>query len=305
MEPGLEIRMVWENLALAMALWSGTKKGLITKDHLPSGRTVVPTDDGRLVHVYNPLVLKNEQDLARCVNNQVRGAVTFSAMQTHSTLDSLYKYPPLGRPGVTETDPDLRAARCAIYLIYTALSQGLLAPVWNCPAAYRQYFEVRPVSFVLDAASLDGKPVYWEDFGGLGKYLDLLEFCMLVTERRADHPHLGLAGTGPEANQAEAGQAYPGRSPVTISGNERVASFQVTAFLEAKCVMEPESYTIARELYDEYLAWCQDTGQTPLVQRSFGIQLSRLGFIRKRRGRGKHWWKGLERQGGAGQGGAG
>ena len=76
MEPGLEIRMVWENLALALALWSGTKKGLITKDHLPSGLTAVPNDDGVLVHVFNPLVFKDEQDLVRCVNNQVRGAVT-------------------------------------------------------------------------------------------------------------------------------------------------------------------------------------------------------------------------------------
>ena len=285
MEPGLEIRMVWENLALAMALWSGTKKGLITKDHLPSGLTAVPTDDGALVHVFNPLELKSEEDLARCINNQLRGAVTFSAMQTHSTLDRVYKYPPL-----RETDPDLRAARCAIYLLSTALSQGMLAPVWNCPAAYRQHFEVRPISFVLDAASLDGKPVYWEDFGGLGKYLDLLEFCI----DRAEHSHLGLAETGPEASQTQAGQAGPGQLPTTISGNERVAAFQVTAFLEANCVMEPESYTIAGELFYGYVAWCQDTGQTPLVQRSFGIQLTRLGFIRKRRGRGKHWWKGLE-----------
>ena len=88
MEPGLEIRMVWENLALAMALWSGTKKGLITRDHLPSGLTSVPTDDGVLVHVFNPLELKSEQDLARCIDNQVRGTVTFSAMQTNITLHS-------------------------------------------------------------------------------------------------------------------------------------------------------------------------------------------------------------------------
>ena len=85
MDPALEIRMVWENLALAMAMWTGTRKGLITTDHLRAGKTVVPIDECKLAEVHNRLELTSNQDLARCVNNQVRGAVTFSAMQTHKS----------------------------------------------------------------------------------------------------------------------------------------------------------------------------------------------------------------------------
>ena len=76
---------------------------------------------------------------------------------------------------------------------------------------------------------------------------------------------------------------------MALVGNQPLAGF-----LEARCVLGPESYTIASELYRNYLGWCEDTGQQALVQRSFGIQLTRLGFTRKRRGRGRHWWKGLE-----------
>jgi hypothetical protein len=292
--------MVWENLALAMALWSGARKGLITKDHLPLGRTLIPTANGKLVQVFNPLELKNEQDLARCINNQVRGAVTFSAMQTSSTLDWVFDYPPLREP-----DADLRGARCAIYLLNLALSEGLVAPVWTCPEGYRQRFEVHPIDFVLDATSLDGKPVYWEDFGGLEKYLDLLQFCI----DRVEDPQ-GSAGDAGPLEVTTTPEEVPAEVSVTpaevLTAPEEVLacadqlamtaseSEPVTAFLDAKCVADPGSYTIASELYQEYLAWCQDTGQIPLVQRSFGIQLTKLGFERKRRGRGRHWWKGLQ-----------
>ena len=72
MEPALEIRMVWENLALAMAMWAGAKKGMITKDHLPTGDSGVPGALGTLERLHNPLELRNEQELARCISNQLQ-----------------------------------------------------------------------------------------------------------------------------------------------------------------------------------------------------------------------------------------
>ena len=44
MEPALEIKMVRENLALAVCLWAAAKKGLITPLHLPAGRVVLTED---------------------------------------------------------------------------------------------------------------------------------------------------------------------------------------------------------------------------------------------------------------------
>ena len=282
MDPVLEIKMVWENLALAMALWAGTKKGLITRGHLPTGRAVVPSDDGMLLEIFNPLELKSDQELARCINNQIRGAVTFSAIQTHNTLTQVFRTPPL-----LEADPDLRAARCVILLLNNTLSQGMLAPVWSCPEAYRSSFAVRPISFVLDASALDGKPVFWEDFGGLTKYLDLLQFCA----ERLEQPE-----AEPDPSPGEAVGASKNRQdqlameiPEASSGDEPVA-----AFVETRCVVDSDARAPAKDLYAQYLEWCQDAGRNPLAQRSFGIQLTKLGFVRKRRGRGRHWWEGVE-----------
>lgn len=307
MEPALEIRMVWENLALAMALWTGARKGLITKDDLPTGKTVVPSGPGTLDRVYNPLELRSEQELARCISNQLRGGVTFSAMLTQRTLDLV-----LGPSPLQETNPDLRAARCAIYLLSTALSEGMLSPVWHCKGSYRDRFEVKTIPFVLDASVLDGKPVYWEDIGGLEKYLDLLAYL-------ADH--LEQLGPGPwrwaekpeeeieEKILTPGSTSEPCQAGVSESQLPDVSRYEVTSsqvmtagtgdkplaeFLETRCNLVPESYTIAGELYSNYLGWCEDVGQNPLAQRSFGIQLTKLGFVRKRRGRGRHWWKGLE-----------
>ena len=280
MDPTQEIKMVWENLALAMALSAGVKKGLITTAQVPTGRAAVPTDDGGVVEVFNPLDLRSNQDLTRCINNQVRGAVTFSAMQTHGTMAQVFPNTPL-----REVDADLRAARGALFLLYNTLSQGMLAPVWRCPPAYRQRFEVRPISFVLDASHLDGKEVFWQDFGGLGKYLDLLEYCIGWLEQvpRDAESTVGVV--------APAGPTPENQLSMALLGDEPVA-----AFIQDRCVMDPDGHTMAKDLYDQYLEWCRATEQESLVQRNFGIQLTNLGFVRKRRGRGRHWWRGVRLQ---------
>ena len=276
-EPESEIKMVWENLALAMALWAGMKKGLITRAHLPTGRAVVTSDDGIVVQMMSPLDLSKDHDLVRCINNHVRGAVTFSAMQAHSTLTRVYRNPPL-----REVDPDLRSARCAIFLMNNSLGQQMLAPVWDCPAPYRHRFEVRSIPFVLDASALDGKPVTWEDFGGLDKYLDLLQYCV----RRLDKSGMQAETNG----QSNAGLTLSKESQLAMP---LAADGPVAAFVDARCTVDLESRAMAKDMYTVYLDWCRENDSAPLVQRSFGIQLTKLGFVRKRRGRGRHWWQGV------------
>jgi hypothetical protein len=270
--------MVRENLALAMAQWAGTKKGLITKDHLPTGRAFVPTHDGRLAEVFNPLELTGTLDLVRCVSNQVRGAVTFSSMLAHRVLRQTF-----GDPLRDGFDPNLAAACCAVHLLSNAMGRNMLDPVWDCPKGYGRRFEVSPISFALDASHLDGRPVFWEHFGGLEKYLELLEYCAQQLER--PEAHLPPA----KAETVEVGSNGSARPVAAPNGDSAVE-----VFLEASCVVDPEAYAIAGELYGQYLAWCRETDQPALAQRSFGITLTKLGFVRKRRGRGRHWWKGLE-----------
>ena len=65
-------------------------------------------------------------------------------------------------------------------------------------------------------------------------------------------------------------------------------------FISDRCLVSPESRTIASGLYSEYVDWCLETERAALGQRSFGMQLTKLGFTRRRRGRGRHWWDGIE-----------
>ena len=278
MDPALEIKMVRENLALALGIWAAVKKGALTPLHLPEGRVVVTSEAGRAVEVPNSLEISSEKELVRYVSNQARGAFAFSVLHTYRTLDSLCSVSPLQEP-----DPDLQAARCAIYLLNNSLGQDMLTPVWACPAAYRRRFEVQPISFVLDASDLDGKPVSWDDFGGLDQYLDLLDYCGGWLEKAA-------AGTaGSTDKKVTAAQLLDDQPSQATTSSEPVAQF-----IEARCVVGPEAQTMASHLYADYLAWCRETGHEALVQRAFGMRLTALGYQRRRRGRGRHWWQGIQ-----------
>ena len=277
MEPALEIKMVRENLALAIAYWTGVRKGLITSAHLPAGRAIVTSDTGQVVEVFNSLKLEGNEDLARCATNQVRSAHAFSVMHTHRILESVYSGTPL-----EETDPDRKSARCAIHLLNVTMMQDMLAPVWACPPNYRQRFGVQPISFVLDASKLDGKTVYWHDFGGLEKYLDLLDYIAGQVEQ--------LPEKTARSNARDSGKVPPTRprSVETVS-----VADPVSQFVAARCLVEPDAQTIAGGLYADFLEWCREGGLPILGQRSFGRRLTKMGFTRRRRGRGRHWWQGI------------
>ena len=73
----------------------------------------------------------------------------------------------------------------------------------------------------------------------------------------------------------------------------RDADEMVRGFVDDRCVVGPGTRIIARGLYDEFLDWCMETQREPLSQRAFGMRLTGMGFRRKRRGRGRHWWEGL------------
>ena len=68
----------------------------------------------------------------------------------------------------------------------------------------------------------------------------------------------------------------------------------VRLFLDTRCEVGDEYRSPAKDLYAGYLEWCDETGRAAAQQRSFGMCLSSMGFQRRRRGRGKHWWEGIK-----------
>ena len=59
------------------------------------------------------------------------------------------------------------------------------------------------------------------------------------------------------------------------------------------CTVSPSDSTTARDLYINYLRWCDDNGEHALLQRNFGMQLTQMEYRRVRRSGGRHWWQGI------------
>lgn len=281
--------MVKENLALSIALWAAAQRGVITAAYVP-GKTEFKALNDDTVEVDSPLQLHDNRELVRCISNQIRGSFAFSAIQTHRTMELTYKGQPLQDP-----DPDLKAARCALYLLSNTMSRDLLSPVWVCPPDYRDRYEVRPVDFTLDASILDGKEVLWDDFGGLQRYMALLQYCSEQVEKA----HQEAAAAAKAAAQAEAEREAAAQAAAAAAAAAQIEAAagspltQVADFVSARCAVGPDALIIAKDFYQAYIDWCQEQGKAPLPQRTFGMQLTAQGFQRRRRGKGKHWWTGV------------
>ena len=279
MHPALEIRLVRDNLSLAMALSQSTNNGLITPVH------VLPEDNPSGAYDRTPTPAPN--DLSRRMGNQVRASFGFSVLQAQQSLERVYPSSPL-----TELHPGLKGARCSIYLLSISLRRGLLSPVWVCPPEYRQRFEVPSISYQLDVSLLDGTPVVWEQFGGLGKYLELLDYCAAWVQawspESAEPDVLPPAPVIPAPAQVPA----PSQAPAPTAGTSPAAA-PVINFVQSRCYLEQEALCPASALFKAYQDWCLETESRMMTQRSFGLELTKMGFQRRRRGQGSHWWQGI------------
>ena len=294
MHPALEIRLVRDNLSLAMALSKSTDNGLITPLH------VLPEDNPAGDSDGTPAPAPNA--LSRRIGNQVRASFGFSVLQAQQSLERVYPSSPL-----TELRSSLKGARCTIYLLSISLRRGMLSPVWVCPPEYRQRFEVPSISLALDASILDSTPVVWEQFGGLGKYLDLLDYCaawVQVWDPESPASPASLASVVPDVpppapvapapSQAPAPAQVPAPSQVPAPASETSkAAAPVINFVQSRCYRDPEALCPASALFKAYQDWCLETASRTMTQRSFGLELTKMGFQRRRRGQGYHWWQGI------------
>ena len=65
-------------------------------------------------------------------------------------------------------------------------------------------------------------------------------------------------------------------------------------FVADACSTGDRAMILAGELYTSYARWCLDHGYLAHSQRKFGLELRARGYERKRRGKGRHWWIGVE-----------
>ena len=65
------------------------------------------------------------------------------------------------------------------------------------------------------------------------------------------------------------------------------------AFLDGHCEIGPFHTVLARDLYDVYLRWSEDSGEQPLSQKGLANRLQDRGFRPTRGLRGVRAWRGL------------
>ena len=123
----------------------------------------------------------------------MRGAFAVSAMQAQRSMAEAFP----GEP-IHEEWPELRTARSAIYLIGLAVQQSILLPLWECPVPYRRILHIRRLGFTLNAAALEGRALSWDDFGGLRRYLALLDYCAASADAAEKSGTRGASRTLPE-----------------------------------------------------------------------------------------------------------
>ena len=325
--PGQRIRLARENLCVAMAFYAASHRGLITPAFVPASNELFGPE-GQRTDASVPLGMSDQRSLLRCAGNQVRAAFALCALQTQRELDGVSATEPLD-----ETDPSLRAVRAVCFVISHTLDRELLNPTWVVPVGYRQDFRCPSMDADFDLAGWNGREVRWEHLGGLATYLDLVLFAsycvdgMPVTDAasiaRGDYTALGdaflsdpeppavvgpvvpgygsgsgrLRNAGPAASGPAPGTGWvnpdgPPQTAITIAS--QASEFgPLEDFVADVCSTGAEAMSLAGDLYTSYANWCLEQGYLAHSQRKFGLELRALGYQRKRRGKGKHWWLGV------------
>ena len=117
--------------------------------------------------------------------------------------------------------------------------------------------------------------------------------------RRRPPPRTAADPSGADAdasNNAAAGWIAPdaGDAPPIVIAPSSSPPGPVADFVSDACATGGKAMTLAGELYTCYARWCLDNGYLAVSQRKFGLELTAGGYERKRRGKGKHWWMGLQ-----------
>ena len=121
-------------------------------------------------------------ELIRGAANQMRAAFAVSALQARRSLAIAFP----GEP-IEEELPELRTALSVMHLIALAVRRSIIQPAWECPPPYRRLFHIRRLGLTLNATGLGGKPLSWDDFGGLDSYIELLEYCAASADEAGEN----------------------------------------------------------------------------------------------------------------------
>ena len=130
-----------------------------------------------------------------------------------------------------------------------------MTPTWRCPKDYQKLFAVDSANFVLDTSQLDGKELCWSDFGGIQRYISLLQYCATAIPYGNTH----CRNITPEQLKYDI-VAKPQETPTF----QMAPKDALGDFVENTCTVGAEEMVMAKDLYSAYLEWCTAVSYTHL-----------------------------------------
>lgn len=315
---------------MAMALYSASHRGLITAAFIPTGAELY-LGDGETVDASVPLEVTDHRSLLRCAGNQVRGAFALSALQTQRELETAYRgsSPLVATDAVLratrsaiylidrcmaldliiptwDVPPEYRQPFTASALDFTLEADGLHGQEvrWEHLGGLTSYLDLTLfLSLCLDGWDVPAAAgaVAAGDYGAMGDLAGRQSTGAAPVSPFGNNYGYGsgsgrLRRGGWPAGTDSAGWIAPDGLPaprITVA-SQATEMGPVDDFVTDACATGGRAMMLAGELYTSYAHWCLDNGYLAHSQRKFGLELTARGYERKRRGKGRHWWIGVQ-----------
>ena len=331
---GQRIRLARENLSLAMALYAASHRGLITAAFLPSGAELylhngetadasVPlevTDQQSLLRCAGNQVrgafalsaLQTQRELEAAYPGV--SPLAESDANLRATRAAIYLIARcMARDLIAPTwdvPMEYQQPFTAPELEFRLDADGLHGQEvrWEHLGGLTHYLDLTLfLSLCLDGweVSEAAGAVASGDYGGTG---DLA--ARQSREAAPVSPFGGNYGSGsgsgrlrrggrparPDGADAGAGWIAPNGLPAPriAVAPQATEMGPVDDFVTDACATGGRAMMLAGELYASYAHWCLDNGYLAHSQRKFGLELTARGYERKRRGKGRHWWMGVQ-----------
>lgn len=153
---------------------------------------------------------------------------------------------------------------------------------------YQEHFEFRPKFKLMIAGN--HRPVIKGDDDGIWRRVHLVPFAHTIPEKERDK-ELGeklrqeLSGILNWAIQGCLAWQRDGLAPPAIvsDATRRYRSDMdlLQAWIDEQCEVAPGHRSPSKQLYENYVKWCEDTGLKPMTQVSFVRKLEDRGFSRR------------------------
>ncbi len=186
--PALVVKTVMQSFAFNCFVYDAISQDRIGPDTFRS-EISIEVEDGRGLAFERGRKYTSDE-LVMFGRSNILMALSTTALATDEAMDTVF-----GEKNAHDTS-ELGSVRAIVYQIRNAFAHGPLNPVWKPLPKYKRIYSLTvqvphaggAISFrkiEVDLGTLQGKQLSSDDFGGLGGYMGLLQYCRTQVE---NHP---------------------------------------------------------------------------------------------------------------------